>query len=373
MAQGSSLKDDLFNAQTVGRLGGLFAAHIDAPAFEAEVLARFHELELKERINWIAEVLSRHLEGDFPAKAAKVRDCLPPPLDPTLSDDDFGHFIFAPLGVIVEREGLEAHRDLSLDLLEAITQRFSMEFSVRAFLNRWPDETMARMQEWASHANYHVRRLASEGCRPKLPWGQGIGIDPLLCLPILDALHTDPTRFVTRSVANHLNDIAKFDGDTVVARLAKWAKQGKQADKEMAWITCHATRTLVKQGHAGALELLGFRTDPDVRLNSLTITPKTLAIGDTAQIVAEICAGRDEPLIVDYVIDFAKAGGKQAPKVFKLKTITAKADTPLRLSKAHHFKGNATTFRLYAGAHRLRLMANGQELGAVDFDLGDGG
>ena len=123
MAQGSSLKDDLFNAQTVGRLGGLFAAHIDAPAFEAEVLARFPELELKERINWIAEVLSRHLEGDFPAKAAKLRDCLPPPLDPTLTDDDFGHFIFAPLGVIVEREGLEAHRDLSLDLLEAINQR----------------------------------------------------------------------------------------------------------------------------------------------------------------------------------------------------------------------------------------------------------
>ena len=372
MAQGFSLKDDLFNADTVGHLAGLFSAHLDAPVFQARVLERFPELELKERINWIATVLSEALPGGFEDKARVIRACLPPPLDPTRSDDDFGRFIYAPLGVIVEREGIEDHLGPSLSLLEELTQRFSMEFSIRAFLNRWPDETMAQMLEWTAHPHYHVRRLASEGCRPKLPWGQGIAIDPLRCLPILDLLHVDSTRFVTRSVANHLNDIAKIDADVVVSRLALWREQAKQDTKELDWMTRHATRGLVKQGHRGALELLGYRPDARVSLVRLRITPDDPAIGETAVIEAELRAERDEPLIVDYAIEYVKANGSRAAKVSKFKVTTARKGQSLILSKKHHFKGDATTFRLYPGAHRLRLMVNGTELGAVDFALREG-
>jgi len=205
MAQGFSLKDQLFNAETVAHLGGLFqsADVFDATPFVQEVMAGLVPLELKARINWIADVLARHLPRDFGQASDAILSALPPPLDPGLRDDDFGHFIYAPLGVFVENHGLESHFSRSLEMLEALTQRFSMEFSIRAFLNRWPSQTLAQMQLWLDHDHYHVRRLVSEGTRPRLPWGQNVGLTQDDTLPLLDRLHGDPTRYVTRSVANH--------------------------------------------------------------------------------------------------------------------------------------------------------------------------
>ena len=166
MAKGFSLKDDLFNAETVGGLATRFRVQ-DAsfdPGFEARVLARFPELELKQRIDWIAECLIEALPDTFPEAADRIEAALPPPLDPTKTDDDFGQFINAPLGEVAVKRGLEDHRDCALDLLEAVTQRFSMEYAIRPFLNRWPDETMARLTQWAGHSHYHVRRLVSGRC-----------------------------------------------------------------------------------------------------------------------------------------------------------------------------------------------------------------
>lgn len=228
---------------------------------------------------------------------------------------------------------------------------------------------MAQMRAWAGHDNYHVRRLSSEGCRPKLPWGQGIGVDPLDCLPILDALHGDGTRFVTRSVANHLNDLTKSDPDAVVARLRQWQEGGAQDPREMAWMTRHALRSLIKQGHSGAMELLGYRTVPDVTLVSVRVVPEALAMGDVARIEVELLAGCDEPVIVDYAIGFVKANGRRVAKVFKLKTGVAKSGVPMVLSKAHHFKADATTFRLYPGVHLVTVMVNGMAVGSVEFML----
>ena len=152
-------------------------------------------------------------------------------------------------------------RDRALDLLHAATQRFSMEFYIRPFLNRWPKETLARLALWARDDNYHVRRLVSEGTRPKLPWAKAVKLSTDQRLPFLDALHADGTRFVTRSVANHLNDLAKEEPATVVTVLKDWAKQGRQTPKELAWMTRHALRTLIKDGDAGALAVLGYRSD----------------------------------------------------------------------------------------------------------------
>ncbi|MEM9788526.1 MAG: DNA alkylation repair protein, partial [Pseudomonadota bacterium] len=281
MAAGFSLKDHLFNAETVTRLGGHFedAGVFEAAPFVADVLADMGPLELKARINLIAEVLVRYLPQDFPAAAEAIISALPPPLDPKLKDDDFGHFIYAPLGVYVERHGLEDHRDLGLDVLEQVTQRFSMEYSIRAFLNRWQDATLERMQDWVRHDHYHVRRLVSEGTRPKLPWGQAITVTAPQTLPLLDKLHADPTRFVTRSVANHLNDITKKDPQLVIARLEEWQKVGQQATKELTWMRKHALRGLIKAGDPDAMLHLGYRPDVAVTLSHFGITPDTLARG----------------------------------------------------------------------------------------------
>ncbi|WP_107495249.1 DNA alkylation repair protein [Thalassobius sp. I31.1] len=372
MAEKYSLKDDLFNAETVGYLAGLFQAadpSFQAQAFADQVLAPFPELELKQRIDHIAAVLAAHLPADFSAAARAIQAALPEPLDPTLKDDDFGRFIFAPLGEYAVNHGLEDHPDLSLDLLEAVTQRFSMEFAIRPFLNRWPDRVLARMQIWAQHDHYHVRRLVSEGTRPKLPWGMKVGVTSEQTLPFLDLLHADPTRFVTRSVANHLNDISKTDPDLVVSTLADWQAEGRQDAKELDWMTRHALRGLVKKGHAGALELLGYRSNPDISVTSLQAGRDSLEIGESFTFDTVLEAGQDEALMVDYVIDFVKANGSTAPKVFKLKQVQMKAGSRLTLRKKHLFKKGATTFTHYPGQHRLSLQVNGKILAGFYFTL----
>ena len=158
------MKDQLFNREKVRYLAGLFAGadpQFDAGTYEARVMERLLELELKQRISWISEVLGEMLPGELPEVADTLRAALPAPLDPRKTDDDFGDFIFAPLGEFVITKGLEDHRDLALDLLEEITKRCSMDWAIRPFLNRWPDEVMERLQGWAVHENYHVRRLAT--------------------------------------------------------------------------------------------------------------------------------------------------------------------------------------------------------------------
>lgn len=365
------MKDDLFNRETISRLGCEFEAAGVFPAgpFVDQVMAGLAPLELKARINWIAEVLADFLPRDFPAAADAILAALPDPLDPTKNDDDFGHFIHAPLGVYVENHGLEDQLSRSLDVLEEITQRFSMEFSIRAFLNAHAEAVLERMQDWMHHPNYHVRRLVSEGTRPRLPWGQNVGLTPDQTLPLLDHLHADPTRFVTRSVANHLNDITKKSPDVVIERLADWQAKTKQNRKEQDWIARHALRGLIKAGHPGAMLHLGYMPDVPVTLSNLRITPAAVNRGTAAEIAFTLKSDHDAPLIVDYVIEFMKANGKALPKTFKMKVLKVKADVSTPIRKRHMFKDDATTFRLYPGAHQLHIQVNGRIIASTPFTL----
>ena len=371
MAQGFSLKDQLFNADSLGDLAAEFAAGVpgfDAQAFHAEVMAGLAERELLARLDWIADCLEPRLAPDFPTMADQLEAAMPPELDPTLRDDDFGRFIHAVPGILAVRHGLDHHRDRAMDLLHAATRRFSMEFYIRPFLNRWPEETLARLTTWAEDDNYHVRRLVSEGTRPRLPWAAKIEIDPMVPLALLDRLHADPTRYVTRSVANHLNDIAKFAPDTVVARLAAWRKQAQQAPKELEWMTRHALRTLVKDGHTGALAMLGY--DPDLEIDAhVALESERVRIGDALGITCRLVTLAPENVLVDYVLHFHRPNGRAGRKVFKLKQARTKAGEPLVLTKSHPLKGNATTFTLHPGPHRIELQVNGRIRDKVAFDL----
>jgi 3-methyladenine DNA glycosylase AlkC len=371
MAQVFSLKDQFFNAERTGYLAGLFGRAndaFDAPAFEARVMSRLGGLELKERIVWISDCLGRALPGSLPEVAPVLRAALPPPLDPNGKDDDFGEFIFAPLGEFVVAGGLEEHPDLSLDLLEEITQRFSMEWAIRPFLNRWPDLVMQRMKDWAVHPSTHVRRLVSEGTRPRLPWGQAVGLTLDAPLGLLDELHGDHARFVTRSVANHLNDISKKDPDLVMDRLQGWQGAGRQEAKELDWMTRHALRGLVKAGHPRAMKMLGY--DPDADLDvTVEITPDVVRIGEYLTFSCEVQVPRDTPVLVDYLVHFHRPAGRDSVKVFKLKQGVARAGAPLKLEKKHKLKGDATTFRLVPGAHRLEIQVNGVVRAGTGFEL----
>ncbi|SMC72365.1 hypothetical protein [Primorskyibacter flagellatus] len=367
---GFSLADQLFNAGSVGDLASELATGIpgfDAARFSSEVMSGLADRTLLARLDWIADCAEAQLPQDFNAMADCLEASLPPPLDPDLTDDDFGRFIHGIYGVLAVRHGLEAHHDRALDLLHAATRCFSMEFYIRPFLNRWPDDTLARLDLWAKDDNYHVRRLVSEGTRPKLPWARAITLDPLEPLRFLDVLHADPTRYVTRSVANHLNDIAKTAPGVVVDRLTRWRAEGRQDTAELAWMTRHALRSLVKQGHPGALQLLGYRTDVPVQATLRVTQPAK--IGGVLSLEVEVSCATDLPVMVDYVLHFHRPNGKPGRKVFKLKQAEVTAGTPLVLLRRHPLKGDATTFRLHPGPHRAELQVNGCIIAETPFDL----
>lgn len=320
------------------------------------------------RMEWMADCLQAQLADDFPTLAYQLQAALPPRLDPNKSDDDFGQFIHALPGILAARHGVEAHRPRAMALLYEATQRFTMEFYIRAFLLRWPEETLAELAIWAQDDNYHVRRLVSEGTRPRLPWAVGVGLNPTQTLPLLDALHADRTRYVTRSVANHLNDLSKSAPDEVLARLETWRAQGRQHDKELEWMTRHALRTLIKQGHPGAMAALGYRVDVPVTAQ-LTLANPRVKIGEALDIEIALSCPQVLPVLVDYRITFPRPSGKTAQKVFKLKAAQIGAGVPLHLSKRHVFKAVASTFAHCAGPHRLTLQVNGRDVAAADFTL----
>jgi len=364
--KGFSLKDQLFNEGKVRYLAGLFGGALEADAFVRDVMARLLELELKARIVHISEVLAVHLPDDFAEATSVLEAALPPPLDPSKSDDDFGDFIFSPLGAYVAKHGL-ARLDISLPLLKEMTKRFSVEFDIRHFLNAEPEATMLALTAWAQDENYHVRRLVSEGTRPMLPWGVKVGLSIEEPMALLDVLHADETRYVTRSVANHLNDITKKDPELVLEALARWKVAGKQAADELDWMTRHALRTLVKKGHTGALEMLGYRSAPQISAE-MEFSP-LVAIGEVGQLELVIQASQDESLMVDYVIEFVKANGQRRPKVFKLKKLDIKAGERVMLTKNHRFLKDATTFKHFPGRQRVYMQINGQKFGEQEFDL----
>ena len=366
-----SLKDRLFNADSLGQLSVEYADGLpgfDAPRFAALALSGVADRSLMACLDWFADCLEPHLAQDFPKMADQLEAMMPARLDPTLRDDDFGHFVHAVPGILAVRHGLEANRERALDLLYEATQRFSMEFYIRAFLNRWPDETLARLRIWAEDENYHVRRLVSEGLRPKLPWAQAIQVGHEDAVPFLTRLHADSTRFVTRSVANHLNDISKKHPNVVVECLSQWQGLGLQKESELNWMRRHALRGLIKSGDASALAHLGYSAETDVKTH-LDIETAQAQIGDALKFKVSVTADVDLPVIVDYRIGFHRPTGRPGEKVFKLKVGQLKAGQTVVYEKVHKLKGNATTFALYPGPHSLTVQVNGVDRAKGSFEL----
>ncbi|MBW4707935.1 DNA alkylation repair protein [Roseobacter sp. YSTF-M11] len=371
MAERFSLKDHLFNRQTVGQLAQEYGAALpdfDGAEFQRQALAGFADRELLARLDWLADCVEAQLAGDFSTMADQLEAAMPAPLDPTLRDDDFGQFIHAVPGILAVRHGLDRHRERAMTLLHRATQRFSMEFYIRAFLNTWTEDTLADLRIWASDSNYHVRRLVSEGTRPKLPWAKAVSLTPEQTLPLLDALHGDRTRFVTRSVSNHLNDLSKTHPDLVLDHLGKWREAKRQQPKELDWMTRHALRSLIKQGHAGAMSALGYDPEAPVAVDLMLDTP-TVAIGDVLKFGCRVSVTADLPVLVDYRITFSRPEGRQGQKVFKLKQGKATPTKPFEVSKAHKLKGDATTFRLHPGPHLLTVQVNGVDRAEASFEL----
>lgn len=371
--KGFSLKDHLFNRGKVVYLGELLAKadpKFDADVFVKKVMTKLKRLELKERIVWIAETLEEQLPQEFEAAADVIINALPDPLDPTKTDNDFGDFIFAPLGEYVVRNGLsKKYLHTSLGTIQEITQRFSMEDAIRYFLNAFEDETLKVIGEWTSHRHYHVRRLVSEGTRPLLPWSGRINMDIDKAVPLLNELYFDNTRYVTRSVANHMNDIAKKYPDLVIKTLKRWAREGKQEPKEMDWIISHSLRTLVKEGNTEALMLLGYHAKPQIVVTDFELGSEVVSIGGFLEFSFVIVSEEASKFMIDYEIDYQKANNKRGKKVFKLKKLSLQPGDRITLSKKHLFPADATTLTFYPGQHHITLQINGVKMNTAQFEL----
>ncbi len=262
------LKDQLFNRDKITQLATeLHEADdtIDVQAFVDRAMSRLPELELKQRIAWIADCLDKHLPGDFRQAVDLIVVSLPAPCDPTLTDGDFGDFIYAPYGEYVARHGcVPRYLRPSFAAIRTLTTRFSGEFAIRPFVDTFPSETLDTLTEWTGDSHYHVRRLCSEGTRQRLPWARKLRVPLDYAVPLLERLHDDPTRYVTRSVANHLNDISRTDPDLTLELLNRWRRSTRQPSKEIDYIVRHATRSLVRRGHPGALRLHDVETSAAV-------------------------------------------------------------------------------------------------------------
>lgn len=366
-----SLKDNLFNRDTVAELAGRLAAaqkRFPRKRFESAVLDRFPELELKARIDWIVTQLENALPDDFTAALEVLHRALPKPLDPNLSDDDFGRYIWVVPGEYVARRGVRADRlEASLGFLRESTKRFSAESAIRPFLRDFPRETLAFVHDCTGDHHYHVRRLASEGIRPLLPWAERVRVPAAEIIRVLDRLHADPTRFVTRSVANNLNDLSKSDPGAVVEALQRWQRAGRQASAELDWMVRHALRTLTRQHDPAAMALLGYPERVAVALEALDV-PAAVAVGEALTCRIRFRSKRRQKLQVTLNIHFLKADGRQRPKAFTVCKATFDAGEQSTLTKKIAFRP-MTTRVLYPGSHRLELVVNGRTLGERSFEL----
>ncbi len=345
----------------------------DAESFARAAVKDFKSQELKQRATAIAAALAVYLPKDVP-RALKILTASLRPLGKDgerLEDETKGAAGWAiwPMGEYIAARG-QAHVADSLAALRELTIRSTSEFAVRPFLANHPKQTLATLKTWLKDPNHHVRRLVSEGSRPRLPWGlrlKSFVADPKPILPLLEALKDDPSEYVRRSVANSLNDIAKDHPDLVAEIAARWLKG---ASKERARLVRHACRTLVKAGHRKTLAALGFESKPKVKLARFVMTTAKVKFGAHAAFAVELrsTGTASQNIVLDYIVHHRKKAGGTAPKVFKWKTVTLNPNEVLVLQRRHALK-SITTRVYYPGTHRVEVMVNGQVLKGGDFEL----
>lgn len=363
-----------FNHDVVGQIGAIFGRvdnDFDGAHFRHIACANLEGLELKERVHQIMDALDATLPQDFDAFAERVLASLHESEDAggeALSFDGTGLMGFAawPITDLVTKRGI-AVPEKALPVLKEATKRFTAEFAIRPFLVTHRDYSLSVLNGWVEDPNRHVRRLVSEGTRPRLPWGirlQEFVVDPAPILPFLKALRDDREDYVRRSVANSLNDIAKDHPDRVAEITSTWLK-GASTERER--LLRHACRTLIKAGHEETLKAFGYVGNVSLEC-ALRITTPTVAYGDALEFEVEITGlPKGQPVMLDYAIHFVKAKGGRTPKVFKWKDVAGSGHT-LTASRRHAIKP-ITTRRYYPGEHLLEIWVNGISLAAAPFTL----
>ena len=367
---------NFFNPQMIAQMGHHLKnanAEFDAAKFQNLATRNFDALELKQRSTQITQALTATLPPDFRSASQIMQQALHPVDDADLGDmgmDDRGirGWPIMPMADYVAEQGMDDF-DFSMDMLAEFTKRFSSEFAVRHFFIDDQERALKKAMQWTGHENHHVRRLASEGSRPRLPWGiqlTSLVKDPTPLLPLLEKLQDDDHEYVRRSVANNINDIAKDHPDVVAKLAGRWLKNANQNKTRMVK---HACRTLIKKGHKPTLAALGYGK-PDVDLTEFQIHTPEVALGKHLEFSVTLMSRSktSQPLILDFNIHHQMANGKLSPKTFKWKILDLPAGQSVTVSKRHAIKP-ITTRKYYVGTHKLEIQVNGEIMAQKEFKL----
>lgn len=329
----------------------------NGPAFHQAVFDRdWQDKELKQRMRHIALCLHKQLPTDYETAINILKPV----------SEKFHGYAYMFFQDFVECFGLQAFT-VSMSALAHFTRFSSSEFAVRQFIIQDEKRMMAQMMEWAQSDNHHIRRLASEGCRPRLPWAVALPSfkkEPEPVFRLLKRLMNDESEYVRRSVANNLNDISKDHPQ----RVLDWGKHWYGKHPHSNWIIKHACRSLLKQGHPDALALFGYKKPEHIEVKNLQL-PRQLHLGESLDFsfILQTTARRLGKLRIEYAIGFMKAKGKTSAKVFKI----SEADYSVTDKNFHrHFSFRpVSTRKYYTGEHTLSIIVNGKVFTTARFQL----
>lgn len=324
----------------------------------------FKEYELKERMAHTAHVLHHFLPNDY-TKAAPLLVQLIKAIKKEGPVASSIEYLFLPEYIYLY--GLDHYKE-SVMAMEQVTQFISCEFAVRHFIVRYEEKMIPQMLRWSTHSNRHVRRLATEGSRPRLPWAMALPKlkkDPTPILPILENLKQDSCEVVRRSVANHLNDISKDNPDIVIAMAKKWKNQSPETNA----IIKHGLRSLLKAGHPEVLKYYQLNAD-SLTIDRFIVKNKKVKIGDYLEFEACITnTGKKKVTVrLEYAIHYLRNNGSLSKKVFKISEREMAAGDKWEIIRRQSFK-LITTRAFYKGKQKVSMIINGSESNALSFEL----
>ena len=334
------------------------------PSFDSEGFLKaimdmtWEGLELKARVRHISLNLGKYLPKDF-IEATEI-------IDKVVANYTGFFGLFFPDFIEVYGQGDE-YVEHSIQCIERYTPYSSSEFAVRPFIVNHEKRMLLKMIEWSKDENEHVRRLASEGCRPQLPWGQALTKykkDPKPILQILEQLKADASLYVRKSVANNLNDISKNHPDLIIALARDWYGKNQETD----WIVKHGCRTLLKSGNQEVLSIFGYQNSEAVLITDFRPSRKTISIGGSLAFSFKISVNEATKIRLEYGVYYVKSNGKRNRKVFKISEIALKVKESKAYLKKHAFV-DLTTRKHYPGIHSIVLIVNGVEREYFDFEL----
>lgn len=348
----------------------------DSHAFISQIMDNeWENRELKQRVAHITTVLKSFLPTDYKETIAKILELLDHieiryPHCSKIDDTKFGLTLEygAILDNYIEQYGLDDY-ETSVKAIERITQFTSCEFVTHPFIVKYPDEMMAQMLVWSKHEHWGVRRLASEGCRPRLPWAMALPNlkeNPMPIIPILENLKNDPARFVRLSVANNLNDIAKDNPEVVIDLVKRWQGESEEVD----WIIKHGCRTLLKQGNPEVMELFGLGSAKNIRIENFQISTPEVKVGNSLEFSFNLLnnSNKKTKIRLEYGLYYQKANGTLSKKVCKISEKDYAANSTTRITRKHSFKV-VTTRKFHLGLHQVAVIINGNEFEKHDFKL----